>query len=87
MENGFERDTDKTFDMTFQCNMVARKNVITSCGALGHEEEMFSNPVHMGGPKKYIQFWATYYTGDCAKLEWIQRTEKQLLNGWIYEER
>lgn len=38
-------------------------------------------------PKKYIQFWATDYKDDCAKLEWIQRTAKQLLNGWIYEER
>lgn len=39
MEKDFERDTDKTFDVTFQCNMVARKSLITSCGALGHGEE------------------------------------------------
>lgn len=27
MGNSFEKDIDKTFDMTFQCNMVARKNI------------------------------------------------------------
>lgn len=47
MEKDFERDTDKTFDMTFQCNMVARKNLITSCEALGHGEGRLYNPVHM----------------------------------------
>lgn len=46
-KTGFERDTNKTSDMTFQCTMVARKNLITSCGALGHGQERLYNPAHV----------------------------------------
>jgi len=33
MKKDFETDTDKTFDMTFQCNTVARKCLIRNCMA------------------------------------------------------
>lgn len=47
MEKDFERHTYKAFDATFQCNMVARKKLITSCRALGYGEERLYNLVHM----------------------------------------
>lgn len=39
MENSFGRDTDKTFVITVQCNMVARKKLFTNSGALNNGEE------------------------------------------------
>lgn len=43
MENSFGRDTDGTFVMTVQCNMVARKKVITNRGTLRNGEETSKN--------------------------------------------
>lgn len=45
MENSFGRDTEKTFVMTVQCNMVARKNLFTNKGALNNGEE--TQKVHL----------------------------------------